>query len=112
MNAPRGTELPSIAPPSTGNAIVPAHEPPQGLRQNDAENNMLEHLHRQIEETYPAGPDGINRVTGHVRLFVEQTPCPSCSDTIDTFRRMYPDLQIEVFYVTSYPPVRKDRPTL
>ncbi|RDI51715.1 putative deaminase of polymorphic toxin system [Nocardia mexicana] len=106
------SDLPEIAPPTQTNSIMPDPAPPNGFRPNDAENNMLEHLHRELQEAYPLGPDGTSPASGRVTLFSEQTPCDSCLPTIKAFQRMYPNLEIDVLFVTPYPPVRKDRPTL
>ncbi|MEV3961650.1 toxin glutamine deamidase domain-containing protein [Nocardia sp. NPDC050193] len=111
-NVPRGVEVPPVAPPAEGNAIVPSVAPEGGLRSNDAENNMLEHLHSLIQQSIGSGSVRAEDIRGNVRLFSEQQPCPSCSRTIGRFREIYRGITIEVFYVTPYPPVRRDRPTL
>ena len=110
-NVASGETAPPTAPPSTLNRIVP-DIPDDDLRENDAENNMLEHLLRDIQEEYPPDNNGINRINGHVRLFSEQQPCNSCEPTIRAFQDMYPGLQVDVYYTLPYPPVRRDRPTL
>ncbi|MFG2446168.1 toxin glutamine deamidase domain-containing protein [Nocardia fluminea] len=110
-NAAAGTQLPPIAPPSQNNSIVPDISEDE-IRRNDAENNMLEHLYSQLSEQYPLDTNNQNRVSGRVRLFSEQEPCQSCNPTIREFQRMYPNIEIEVYYVLPYPPIRRDRPTL
>ncbi|MFD6391575.1 toxin glutamine deamidase domain-containing protein [Nocardia sp. NPDC060259] len=110
-NAPAGTPLPPIAPPSQRNSIVPDLSEDE-IRRNDAENNMLEHLYSQIREQYPLDENNQNHTPGRVRLFSEQEPCQSCNPTIREFQRMYPNIEIEVYYALPYPPVRRDRLTL
>ncbi|WP_281906700.1 toxin glutamine deamidase domain-containing protein [Nocardia cyriacigeorgica] len=111
-NAPVGTKLPPIAPPATTNAVVPAPPPERGFKSNDAENNLLEHLHSLLQESYPLGSDGTSSVFGRMTLFSEQTPCDSCGPTIERFQQMYPNVEIDVVFVTPYPPVARNRPTL
>lgn len=111
QNAATGTALPPVAPPAEHNSIVP-DIPENELRQNDAENNLLEHIYSQIRDSHPIGENGSNDIEGRVRLFSEQEPCESCNPTIRAFQQMYPNVIIEVYYVLPYPPVRRDRPTL
>ncbi|MFE5479052.1 toxin glutamine deamidase domain-containing protein [Nocardia sp. NPDC056541] len=110
-NAAVGTQLPPIAPPSQNNSIVPDISEDE-IRRNDAENNLLEHLHSQLSDRYPLDENNQNQVSGRVRLFSEQEPCQSCNPTIRAFQRMYPNIEIEVYYILPYPPLRRDRPTL
>jgi hypothetical protein len=110
-NAAAGTQLPPIAPPSQNNSIVPDISEDE-IRRNDAENNLLEHLHSQLSDRYPLDENNQNQVSGRVRLFSEQEPCQSCNPTIRAFQRMYPNIEIEVYYILPYPPLRRDRPTL
>jgi len=111
-NAPRGTSLPEVAPPARNNAIVPNPIPELGFRPNDAETNLLEHLFDRIRNQYPLDESNSNPVSGRVRLFSEHQPCTSCDPTIRTFMAMYPNVQVDVYYVLPYPPIRRDRPTL
>ncbi|MFC8042848.1 toxin glutamine deamidase domain-containing protein [Nocardia sp. NPDC057353] len=104
-------EPPVIAPPATDNAIVPLHRD-RPKRSTDSENNLLEHLHRTLVAAYPLGPDGTSPATGHVRVFVEQTPCDSCAEVIERFQQMYPHIDLEVGWVAPYPPLDLERPTL
>ncbi|MEV0252272.1 deaminase domain-containing protein [Nocardia sp. NPDC050712] len=104
-------QVPEIAPPAANNSVIP-NLPPSLIRSNDAENNMLEHLFKKLQQLYPLGADRTNPVSGRMTLFSEQTPCDSCTPTIEQFQRMYPNVHIDVLFVTDYPPVQKNRPTL
>ncbi len=111
-STPKGMELPDVAPPAASNSIVPNPLPAAGFRGNDAENNMLEHLVDRIRSIYPDSDSNPNQVTGRVTLFSEQTPCHSCDPTIRAFMDKYPNLEVDVYFVTDYPPVSRTRPTL
>ncbi|MFI1915052.1 toxin glutamine deamidase domain-containing protein [Nocardia sp. NPDC020380] len=111
-NAPRGSQVPPIAPPVQENRLTPDGLPSSSFRSNDAENNMLEHLIDTVLRDHPLNSEGVSTASGKILLFSEQSPCDSCAAVIDKFHRMYPGIGLEVVYVTPYPPVVKDRPTL
>ncbi|MFD3702363.1 putative T7SS-secreted protein [Nocardia sp. NPDC058658] len=111
-NAPRGSQLPEVAPPTRSNSVVPDPTPPRGFRPNDAENNMIEHLINKIRAEFPDSDNNPDQVTGRVTVFSEQRPCESCGPMLSEFINKYRHLEVEVYFVTDYPPVAKGRPTL
>lgn len=58
-------------------------------RFNDTEAKILEDIASQITDP---------QIKGKITLFTELPPCDSCSDIIEEFKRMFPNIQVDVLW--------------
>ena len=59
------------------------------FRDTDSEAKILNNIALQLGENKSA--------TGSIKLFTERAPCASCSNTIQSFKQMFPNIDIEIF---------------
>ncbi|WP_247664207.1 deaminase domain-containing protein [Ideonella alba] len=63
---------------------------PEGyLRNADTEFKILENVSQRLQ--------GVDSPAGTINLYSEKLVCPSCSDVVNQFRTMYPNVQLNVF---------------
>ena len=60
------------------------------LRDVDAEYKILSDIQSKLGNNYSA--------SGKITLYTELEPCPSCQSVIKQFKKMYPNIDIEVIY--------------
>ena len=58
-------------------------------RFNDTEAKILEDIDSQITDP---------QIKGKITLFTELPPCDSCSNIIEEFKRMFPNIQVDVLW--------------
>jgi hypothetical protein len=87
------TLIPIPNPKSKGGQFEPTPHPrTQRPTDMDAEYKILSAIADHLEKHYDL------EVEGHLYLYTERSPCPSCEDVIEQFKHKFKNMNLKVFW--------------